>query len=330
MKRRQWLRVALGLAGAAALPGVAAPLHWRERALQGFGTTLWLRAGHADAARLVAALDAAVAALRHVERQMSLFDAASAVTQLNRAGRLDHPDAQLLGVLGLAREVAERSHGAFDVTVQPLWALWQRAARAGRVPSVAERDAARALVDWRGVGLHGDHIALARPGMAVTLNGIAQGWAADRARDVLQAHGIEHALLDTGEWMPLGRAESGGRWELGLQDPHDAARVLATLAADGRAVACSSDATLRFSADGRHHHILDPRRGDSPTQLSAVAVLAPRAALADALTKPMFMGDAAAALALAQRWGVDVVTVDKQGRLRASPGVAAALSVRRA
>ena len=50
--RRQWLRCALGVgAGAWAAPAAAAGLQWRERALLGFGTTLWLRAGHADGAR---------------------------------------------------------------------------------------------------------------------------------------------------------------------------------------------------------------------------------------------------------------------------------------
>jgi thiamine biosynthesis lipoprotein len=326
MKRRQWLRMALGLGAAAALPARAATpaarLHWRERALQGFGSTLWLRAGHADAQRADAGLDAAVAALRHVERQMSLFDPASAAVRLNRDGVLDAPDPQLVAVLRLAQNVAARSGGAFDATVQPLWALWQRCARAGRVPTPAERRAAQALVGWRGLAVQPQRIAFARPGMAVTLNGIAQGFAADRARDAMRAHGIAHALLDTGEWAPLGDAPDGGRWQLGLEDPRAARRVLATLAADGRAVACSSDAHQRFSADGRHHHILDPRRGDSPPQLAAVAVLAPSAALADALTKPLFMGSAADALALARRWGVDVVTVDKAGRLRHSAGVA--------
>lgn len=322
MRRRAWLRVALGLGAAAALPATAATLQWRERALQGFGTTLWLRAGHADAARADAGLDAAVAALRHVERQMSLFDPASAVVRLNRDGALDDPDPDLLAALRLARSVAARSGGAFDATVQPLWALWQRAAGEGRLPTPAERRAALALVDWRGVELQPHRIAFARPGMAVTLNGIAQGFAADRARAALQAHGVAHALLDTGEWATLGAAPDGGRWTLGLEDPRAAGRVLATLAADGRALACSSDAHLRFSADGLHHHILDPRRGDSPTRLAAVAVLAPSGALADALTKPMFMGGADDALALARRWGVDVVTVDRQGRLRASAGVA--------
>jgi len=321
MRRRHWLRIGLGAAAGLAMPARGTALQWRERALLGFGTTLWLRAAHEDAARADAALDAAVAEVRHVERQMSLFDPASALCALNRDGVLARPDAALVQVLNLAREVAGRSDGAFDVTVQPLWSAWDAARRAGRHPTPAELDAARSLVDWRGVAVGPQAIRLARPGMAITLNGIAQGFAADRARDALRAHGIAHALLDTGEWAPLGRAPGGTPWQLGLADPRAADRVLATLTADGRAIACSSDAHCAFSADRRHHHILDPRTGDSPPALAAVAVAAPTGALADALTKVMFMGTAGDALAAARAWGVDVAAVDKQGRLTASAGL---------
>ena len=58
----------------------------------------------------------------------------------------------------------------------------------------------------------------------------------------------------------------------------------------------------------------------SPTHLAAVVVAAPSTTLADALTKVLFMGTPAQALAQAQRWGVDVVVVDKAGRLQASGG----------
>ena len=43
-------------------------------------------------------------------------------------------------------------------------------------------------------------------------------------------------------------------------------------------------------------------------------------ALADPLTKVLFMGTPAQALAQARRWGVDVLVVDKVGRLQASAG----------
>lgn len=327
VSRRQWLRWTLGAAASAACHAAAgqaaAGLAWRERTLLGFGTTLWLRAAHADAGHVDHALDEAVALLRHLERQMSLFDPASALCRLNRDGVLAHPDPALVAVLQLARRVSAHSQGAFDVSVQPLWAAWQRAHARGRKPTAAELAGARALVDWRAVAVSPQALRLGRAGMALTLNGIAQGYAAERARALLHRHGISAALLDTGEWAPLGQAPDGRPWQLGLASPRDSARVLTTLQADGRGLAVSSDAQLRFGADpgdDRDHHIIDPRSGRSPPHLSAVVVAARSTALADALTKVMFMGTAAQALAQARRWGVDVIVVDKAGQLQASGG----------
>ena len=337
--RRQWLRTSLGLgvalvgagagAGAPSASTPAGPLVWRERALLGFGTTLWLRAAHRDPDTVDRGLDAAVAAIRHVEAQMSLFDPASAVSRLNRDGELRAADADLLRVLRLAQQVSARSGGAFDVTVQPLWQAWDGARLAGRMPSAPALAQALGLVGWRGLEVGADHVRLRRPGMALTLNGIAQGYAADLARERLRAHGIEHALLDTGEWAPLGRAPGDLPWTLAVADPRaemggaasEAAHAIAALCAEGCSVATSSDAHTTFTADRRHHHIFDPRIGESPTQLASVTVLAPSCALADALTKVLFMGGIKEALALARHWGVDVLAIDKSGRWQASPGL---------
>ena len=337
--RRQWLRTSLGLgvalvgagagAGAPSASTPAGPLVWRERALLGFGTTLWLRAAHRDPDTVDRGLDAAVAAIRHVEAQMSLFDPASAVSRLNRDGELRAADADLLRVLRLAQQVSARSGGAFDVTVQPLWQAWDGARLAGRMPSAPALAKALGLVGWRGLEVDADHVRLRRPGMALTLNGIAQGYAADLARERLRAHGIEHALLDTGEWAPLGRAPGDLPWTLAVADPRaemgsaasEAAHAIAALCAEGCSVATSSDAHTTFTADRRHHHIFDPRIGESPTQLASVTVLAPSCALADALTKVLFMGGIKEALALARHWGVDVLAIDKSGRWQASPGL---------
>ena len=325
--RRTWLRLAIGAgaaAGAASPAGRAGPAHWRERMLLGFGTTLRLRAAHEDVATVEAGLDAAVAAVRHVERQMSLFDPDSALCRLNRDGVLHRPHPDLVAVLTLAQRISAASAGAFDVTVQPLWRAWADAQQAGRLPTAQALQQARRLVGWRGLQIQPDRLQLARPGMALTLNGIAQGFAADLASARLQSHGIRDALLNTGEWVALGQAPQGQPWRLGVANPRAADRVLATLAADGRAIACSSDDKLAFSTDLRHHHILDPRTGDSPPALSSVVVAAPSCALADALTKVMFMGTVDDALRLAQRWRVDVLAVEKGGRWLASPGLHAA------
>ena len=331
-RRRACLRLSLGLgamlgsaASGATGSSATAPLQWRERALLGFGTTLWLRAGHASAARADAGLDAAIAAIRHVDRQMSLFDPTSAVCQLNREGVLHDPHPDLVHVLQLAQHVSKRSNGAFDVTVQPLWLAWQRAERAGRLPTAAELDAARAQCGWQGLTVSPESIRLQKPGMALTLNGIAQGYASDLARAALQAHGIEHALIDTGEWTALGRSPDATPWMLGVANPRSASAMIARLATDGRAIATSSDAHCSFSADHRHHHIFDPRTGYSPREVASVTVAAPTCAMADALTKVMFMAGPVRAFDVARQWQVDVLVVDKAGRWRASPGLKAGL-----
>ncbi len=335
--RRQWLRTSLGLgaallgskAGSTAATAASTPLVWRERALLGFGTTLWLRAAHRDSDTVERALDAAVQAVRHVEAQMSLFDPASAISRLNREGSLRHVDADLLRVLQLAQRVSARSDGAFDITVQPLWLAWDAARRTGRTPSPQALAQARALVGWRDLVISADEVQLRRPGMALTLNGIAQGYAADLARERLRAHGIEHALLDTGEWAPLGHGPGDRPWTLAVADPQasgddivgKAAGAVAALCTEGRSVATSSDAHTTFTADHRHHHIFDPRSGQSPAQLASVTVVAPSCALADALTKVLFMGSVNDALALARHWNVDVLAIDKSGKWQASPGL---------
>jgi thiamine biosynthesis lipoprotein len=322
VNRRQWLRLSLGSGAALAAGTLTAahdPLIWQDRPLQALGTDLWLRAAHRSAAMADAGLDAAVAAIRHVERHMSLFDANSAVSRLNRDGVLHQPHPDLVRVLRLAQTVSERSQGAFDVTVQPLWNAWFAAQKEGQMPTPQAVAAARARVGWRQLQITDQKISFARPGMGLTLNGIAQGFAADLAQKALRERGIEHALIDTGEWASLGLGPNAAPWTLGVADPRLEGALMASLLMDGRAIATSSDAHYRFAEGDRHHHIFDPRTGYSPPELASVTVAASTCAMADALTKVMFMGSAERALALAQAWGVGVLVIDKAGRQFISP-----------
>jgi thiamine biosynthesis lipoprotein len=330
MKRRSVLQWGMGLGAAAAaglvasrtLRNAAPELQWASRTLTAMGTSMTMQVAHADGAQAVRALDAAVAEIRHIEDQMSLFRPDSAICQLNRTGRLDRPHPDLLEILRLAQHVAQRSQGAFDVTVQPLWLAFDAAQSLGRLPSAQAVLAARQQVGWRGLQLTDGGVRLQRPGMGITLNGIAQGYAADKVKARLQSLGIAHALVDAGEWAALGQPAHAGDWMLGVANPRDAQHVLAGIAMQGRSVATSADDQCTFSPDFVNHHIFDPHTGHSPVELSSVTVVAPTCVMADALTKVFFMAGFDNALPLARKWGVDVLVVDKRGRWLASPGVA--------
>lgn len=320
LQRRQFLFAALSAATSTASHSNPA-LHWRQRMMLGLGTTLTLRAAHTDPAQAELALDAAVAAIRRVEASMSLYRPDSELVRLNRQGYLDRPSADLLTVLRLAQNVSRRSDGQFDLSVQPLWILHARAQREGRLPTAAEVHAAQQCVGWQHLDVSEKRITLRRPGMALTCNGIAQGYAADAAREALSNHGVANALIDTGEHASLGHNEQGQPWTLGIEDPHDELRLLAALRVDGRAVATSADNRSAFTPDRQHHHILNPATGDSPYELSSVTVLAPSAMLADALTKVMFIAGPRQIPRLAREWQVGVLWVDKAGRWAATGDV---------
>jgi FAD:protein FMN transferase len=325
MKRRQVLYAAMGqgLMSATTLqaaPAPTPPLAWRRRDWLGFGTMLSLRAGGEDEAQLERALDASVAAVRAIESQMSLHDPGSALSRLNRDGELRDPPGELLAVLRLAQWVARQSAGAFDVTVQPLWQLFDATRQQGRLPRAAEVAAAREKVDWRALHIETGRVRFDKAGMGVTLNGVAQGYACDRVRDVLRAHDIRHALIDTGELAPMGSNAEAAPWRLGLVDPRDDHVLMARVLADGRCVATSADEPSSFSTDHRHHHIFDPASGYSPPAFASVTVAARSGALADALTKVMFVAGPDRIAELARRWQVDVLWVDKHGRQGATAG----------
>ncbi len=332
MQRRQYLRWSLGMAGSLISGRLMAetpdrtdlnplgPLIWRERLLVGFGTSLWIKAGHHNADQLEAALTAAVQVIRSVERQMSLFDPDSALSHLNRTGILHQPEAPLSAVLNFSAQVSRRSGGAFDVSMQPLWRVWSEAAEAGSLPSHRSLQRAQQRVNWRAVEVTASQVRLNQPGMQLSLNGIAQGYASDLVRASLQGHGIRHALIDTGETSLLGQGPDARPWTFDIESAAMAARTAGlqntppVLVSDGRAMATSSDAHTVFSPDHRHHHILNPTSGYSPQYWSSVTVIADRCVMADALTKVFFMLPPARVRSAARYWGVDVVLQDKQGR----------------
>ena len=349
MQRRQCLRLGLGLLGAtyaspffmqsakATTNAAAEKLIWRERNMVGFGTTLWIKAGHENVDQLEIALNAAVAAIRNVERQMSLYDPESALSRLNAHGLLQQPDVDLTAVLNLAKQVSLRSAGAFDVSMQPLWKVWSQATQESRLPTQRELQQAKRFVNWRAVESSASNVRLNLSGMSLSLNGIAQGYASDKARAALEAHGIQHAVIDAGETSLLGHAPNDQPWSFSIehaaigegkksetkQSQHvDSVKSnMPIIVADGRAMATSSDSHTVFSADHKHHHILNPHSGDSPRYWSSVTVLAPSCVLADALTKVFFMLPPAQINSAARRWGVDVVLQDKAGKWRATAEV---------
>lgn len=326
--RRRFIEIT---GGAAAAGTLGLPVHaaarmpevrWRGVVL---GARATVRLAHPDRQRAQQMLHAGLAEIERLEQIFSLYRPTSALSRLNHDGVLASPPADLLRLLSLTLRISRISNGTFDPTVQPLWRLYadhfarRRPIAASSRPAPPQRAIApvKALVDWRRIMLSADKIAFSQPGMAVTLNGIAQGYIGDQVAALLRRMGLRHALVNLGEISALGRHPDGRGWTVGIANPDRRPGLAHRLSLSDAAIATSgqthADGQRRSPAFG---HILDPRSG-LPAQLHrSVSVIASSAAIADGLSTAAFLLPDAKIPALAAPFAVkEIHRVDLAGAL---------------
>ncbi len=215
------------VAAAAGLPLLAAGVraivpnarffHWQGEVLGAASElTLW----HWDEALARRTILRVRQEIERYERIFSLYRDDSEIAHLNRDGILVRPSTELVSVIDESQKLGTLSGGAFDITVQPLWRayeehFWSRRDVSDDIAARAQ-DVARRLVDFRRVQAGASRIDMP-PGMAITLNGIAQGFITDRIADLLRHEGFEQAMVDLGEFRALGSHPENRPWRVALR-----------------------------------------------------------------------------------------------------------------
>ncbi|MCA0008702.1 MULTISPECIES: FAD:protein FMN transferase [unclassified Mesorhizobium] len=259
------------------------------------GAQATLLINHPDRALALRLVDQVAAEVRRLERIFSLYREDSDLSRLNRQGFLVSPATDLVEILRRCNDVWRLTGRAFDPTVQPLWLAYQRhfsdpgATAAG--PSRRVMQEALDRVGFDRLAYSEDRIELPMAGSALTLNGIAQGYATDKVVDLLRAGGVEHALVNMGEGRAIGSAPEDRPWRIGITDPFNSDSILKVLPLTDSAVATSSPAGFQFDEDGRFTHIIDPRTGSTPQRYASLSVVAPTATIADALSTAFSLMD---------------------------------------
>ena len=238
--------------------------HWQGRALGADLRLDLVGASKSEARRL----------WRKVARELEQIEAAaslyreSELRRLNRTGILRNPSPHLYALFQWAERLYHATGGAFDPTVQVLW----KAHLEGR--DIAD---ARSRIGWRKLHAAPDRITL-QPGMALTFNGLVQGYAADRVAGLVKASGFDDALVDMGEIHALGRGPDGTDWSVGIVGLDGT--LLRTVRLKDQAMATSSPGATRVG-EGQAAHIMHPQ--GRKTIWGTVSVLARQAVLADGL-----------------------------------------------
>lgn len=238
----------------------------------------------------------AAAEARRLDRELSSFDAESALSRLNAsagAGPCEVPP-DLYRVIAASIGFSRRSGGAFDVTVAPLIALWRQASERGRLPGGAELAAARRRVGSERIALVPPSRIALPPGSSVDLGGIAKGYAADRMQTVLRELGATSALVNFGgsSMVALGPPAGTRPWPIWLRRGGSLEGPLrlrdAALSTSGSLGQTERVRSRRFG------HILDPRSGWPIERDAQATVVAPSATEAEVWSKALLVAPAVA------------------------------------
>lgn len=240
-------------------------------------------------------------ALHDLNDELSTWLPDSAISRFNASESLDPfpVSPSTVEITKTALEISELSGGAFDVTFSPLFDLWGFG-RSGpkHIPTDDAIAATLTRCGYRNLSLPSPtQIQKAIPGLQVTFNAIAPGYAADVVTALLKKAGHTNTYVDVGgEIVVSGVNQSRKPWRLGIERPdYDAepgSHVEAVVQFTDAALATSGDYRNYFKDDtGRvFAHIFDPRTArPATTKVASISVIAETGAKADALATTLFV-----------------------------------------
>jgi len=236
------------------------------------------------------ALNLAFEEIDRIEELMSTYEEDSEISRLNREGHIRDASPDLIHVVDRSIYYSEISDGAFDITILPILTLWKTKINAGVHPTDQEINDTLNFVNYSNITLENNSIALRTDGMAITLGGVAKGYAVDEAVAVLKEHGYNSGFVNAGgDGMYFGTKPDGSPWKVGLRNPDNKTDTIVVLNISDMAVTTSGNYERYFNESARLSHISDPRSGRPSQNLMSATIIATSAMEADALATAVFV-----------------------------------------
>ena len=295
-----------------------------SRALMGtsFEIAAWAPSGREAATGK--RLHEALSTVAEFERRISSWNPESETSALNRAAGVAPVavGADLRALVERAVYWAERTDGAFDITVAPLFELWKRAGSRETRPTKSEIKRELKRVGFKKIVADGETLFLSQGGMRVEFGAIGKGFAADRAAETLRAGGVENFIVGAGGDLIVRGSRGPQPWQVGVRDPRGKG-LFAVSGLSNRAIATSGGYEQFISIGGhRYPHILDPRSGEPVSGLTSVTVLSARTVDSDALATALFVMGSEAGIGFVESLpGVEALFIAEDGSAISSSGL---------
>ena len=274
---------------------VAQNLKAHKKALKLMGCSFEITAIAENDTTAWEAIRAGIAEIERIEKLISSWDKDSQTTEINDHAGI-HPvkvDKELFDLIIRATKVSQLTSGAFDISYASMDRIWKFDGSMTQMPSPEIVKNAAANINWENILLDTEQqtVFLKEPGMKIGFGGIGKGYAANRAKKIMQQFAIAGGVVNaSGDLITWGENEKAQDWTIKIADPKDKSRVLGILNINRLAIVTSGDYERFVVFDGqRFAHIIDPRTGYPTTGIKSVTIVCPDAELADALATSVFV-----------------------------------------
>ena len=302
-------------------------LHKRVAKLMGNRFELSVISGNESFAQC--AIEKAIEEIKRIEKLFTTFSDDSQTALINASAGIQpvKVDKEVFDLIERSIKISAITQGAFDITYGSLdKRFWNFDQQMKALPDkIAAKKMVR-LINYRNIILdHGNTtVFLKERGMRIGFGGIGKGYAADRAKYILQSEGIKSGVVNaSGDLIAWGNQADGRTWTIGIASPENIHHPFSSMSITNKAVATSGNYEKFVIINGKKYsHTIDPKTGFPVSGIKSVTIICPNAELADALATPvMVMGINVGLNLINQLSDVECIIIDDNNKLYVSNNI---------
>jgi FAD:protein FMN transferase len=261
-------------------------------------------------------IDGAIAEINRVEKLLSALSDDSQVTEINRNAGIKpvKVGAEVFRLIERAVSISELTQGAFDITYNPSYNKLD-------VNQIELKSVK--FTNYTNIVLDADKttVFLQEKGMRIGFGAISKGYAADRAKYVMQLMGVSSGVINAGgDLLTWGLQPDNQSWTIASADPQQDSQPFAEIKISNMAVATSGNFDKNAAInDKKYLANIDAKKGFPVSILKSVSVVSPTAELSDAMATPvMTMGVNAGLYLINKLQQLACVIIDDHDRIYTS------------
>lgn len=274
-------------------------------------------------------IDAGVGEIKRIEALLTTFNNDSETNQVNNNAGIKpvQVSRETFELVKRSIMISNVTQGAFDITYGSVdKRLWNFDQQMTSLPDPVTAKSMVRLINYRNIVLDEQNctIFLRERGMRIGFGGIGKGYAAERAKQIMQDKGVVSGVVNaSGDLTAWGYQPDGKKWTVGVANPDASNQIFSYLSISGLAVATSGNYEKFVIIDGkRYSHTINPRTGMPVAGIKSVTIITTNAEIADAMATPVtIMGVYAGLDLINQMNDIEAIIIDDDDNLYTSNNI---------